>query len=36
MRDWWLVLLPIGMVLYFIIYPDQLSACIAWAEGFIH
>ena len=36
MRDWWLVLLPIGIVLYFVVFPDQFSAFIVWAEGLIH
>jgi hypothetical protein len=36
MRDWQLMLLPVGFAGYFLVYPDQLSALIAWAEGLIH
>jgi hypothetical protein len=36
MRDWQLVLFPVGIVIYFLVYPNQLSAFITWAEGLIH
>lgn len=28
MRDWLLVLLPLGLVLYFVVFPDQFSAAL--------
>jgi len=31
MRDWLLVLGPIAGVMYFLVYPDQLSVFVAWA-----
>ena len=31
MRDWLLMLAPLALVLYFVIYPDQFSAFMSWA-----
>jgi hypothetical protein len=31
MWDWFLLLAPVVIVIYFLIYPDQLSALLAWA-----
>jgi hypothetical protein len=31
MRDWLLLLAPIALVIYFLAYPDQFSAFMAWA-----
>ena len=35
MRDWLLLLTPIALVIYFLAYPDQFSAFMAWAQSFI-
>ena len=32
MRDWLLLLAPIALVIYFLAYPDQLSAFVSWAS----
>ena len=32
MRDWLLLFAPLGLVLYFVLYPDQFSAFMAWAS----
>ena len=32
MRDWLLLLTPIGLIIYFLIYPDQFSAMVYWAS----
>ena len=35
MRDWLFMLAPIGIVVYFLVYPGQFHAFIVWATGFI-
>jgi hypothetical protein len=30
MRDWILLLAPAAIVIYFLVYPDQLDAFTAW------
>jgi hypothetical protein len=30
MRDWFLVLIPIGIALYVLVHPEQLKAVIYW------
>ena len=35
MRDWLLVLLPILIALYFIIFPDQFNVALNWLHGII-
>lgn len=35
MRDWALVLLPIAIAVYFIIYPDQFSELVAGAMQWV-
>ncbi len=30
MREWLLMLIPVTLVFYFIIYPDQFSAALSW------
>jgi hypothetical protein len=35
MREWLLVLIPVVIVIYFVIYPDQLSALSQWAAGLL-
>jgi hypothetical protein len=32
MRDWLLLLTPIGLITYFLIYPDRFTAFIRWAQ----
>jgi hypothetical protein len=32
MRDWVLVLGPVGLVVYFIAYPAQFTALMEWLE----
>jgi hypothetical protein len=36
MREWLLMLLPVGVIVYFIVYPDQFSEFMTWASGLIH
>jgi hypothetical protein len=31
MRDWALLLAPLSVVLYFLLFPDQFGAFMAWA-----
>jgi hypothetical protein len=31
MRDWLLLLTPIGLIVFFLVYPDQFTAFITWA-----
>ena len=35
MRDLMLLLAPIALVAYFMVYPDQFSAFVYWASHFI-
>jgi len=35
MRDWILVLIPVAIIVYFIVYPDQFSALMAWAMQWV-
>ena len=30
MRDWLLMALPVGLVIYFLIYPDQFNELVTW------
>ena len=30
MRDWFLILIPIGIAVYLLVNPDQLKAVIYW------
>jgi hypothetical protein len=30
MRDWLLVLMPVGFVIFWIIYPEKVSAAMFW------
>jgi hypothetical protein len=36
MREWNLVMAPVAVILYFIVYPAQFSALIAWAIRFAY
>jgi hypothetical protein len=33
MRDWLLLLAPLALVAYFVVFPHQFSAFMAWAAG---
>ncbi len=35
MRDWLLLLAPIALVIYFLVYPDRFSAFMAWASHLV-
>ena len=36
MRDWLLMALPIVLVIYFLIYPDQFNELVTWAMSFFY
>jgi hypothetical protein len=36
MRDWLLVLLPIGVVIYLLAYPSQFTALVNWMSRLTH
>lgn len=36
MREWSMMLAPVATVIYFIAFPDQFNALLAWAARFIH
>jgi hypothetical protein len=33
MRDWLLVLVPLVIVVYFAVFPDQFHALVSWLSG---
>ena len=35
MRDWVLIVTPVVIVAYFLVYPDQFNAFVAWAQSII-
>ena len=35
MREWLYVLLPITVILYFVVYPDQFGMLMNWAANFV-
>jgi hypothetical protein len=35
MREWVFASVPIAVVIYFLIYPDQLGALLDWAMGIL-
>lgn len=35
MRGWLLLLAPLALVAYFVVFPDKFSAFMAWAAGLI-
>ena len=35
MREWLLVLAPVAVIGYFIMFPDQYAAAVVWAERFV-
>ena len=35
MREWLLMLIPLALVLYFVIFPDQFSATLDFLNGLI-
>jgi hypothetical protein len=36
MRDFLFMLAPVALVIYFLIYPDQFNALLAWAGQYLH
>jgi hypothetical protein len=36
MRDILFMLAPIGLIIYFVVYPDQFNALLSWAGQYIH
>lgn len=32
MRDWLLLLAPVGLIAFFLVYPDEFVAFITWAK----
>ena len=32
MRDWLLVFVPLGVVVYFVVFPDQFGAFMSWLQ----
>lgn len=34
MRDWLFVIIPIAVVCYFVVYPEQFHALMLWVEQF--
>jgi hypothetical protein len=36
MRDSMFMLAPVGLIIYFLIYPDQFHAFLAWAGQYLH
>ena len=36
MRDLFFMLAPIGLIIYFVVYPDQFTAFLNWAGQFMH
>ena len=36
MREWYLAFAPLAAIIYFIFFPDQLSALIAYAERLVY
>jgi len=35
MRDWLLLLGPVALIVYFLVFPDQFSAFVYWASHLI-
>jgi len=35
MRDWLMLLAPLGVIFYFVVFPDHFSAFMAWATGLL-
>jgi hypothetical protein len=36
MQDVMLMLAPVVLVIYFVVYPDQFNAFLSWAGQFLH
>ncbi len=36
MRDWWLPMAPIAVVMYFTIFPQQFGDFLNWAGTLLH
>jgi hypothetical protein len=35
MRDWVLVILPVALVVYFLVFPDHLISVVRWVDGIV-
>lgn len=35
MRDWLLVLLPLALVLYFVVFPDHFDLVLGWLDSLL-
>jgi hypothetical protein len=35
MREWLLMLVPVALIVYFVVYPHQFSALLTWLLGLI-
>ena len=36
MRDLIFMVAPVGLIIYFVVYPDQFSAFVNWAGRLLH
>jgi hypothetical protein len=36
MREWNLVMAPVVVIIYFLIFPGQFSALLTWAQQFVY
>jgi hypothetical protein len=36
MREWYLALAPVAAIVYFIFFPAQFHALVAWAERLVY
>jgi hypothetical protein len=36
MRDSMFMLAPVALIIYFLLYPDQFHALLAWAGQYLH
>jgi hypothetical protein len=35
MRDWLLVILPLALVVYFVVFPDHFASVMRWVDGIV-
>jgi hypothetical protein len=33
MREWLLMLVPVALIIYFVVYPNEFSALLTWLGG---
>ncbi len=36
MRDWLLILMPFGVIVYFLLYPREFTRLVSWVSGLMH